>query len=377
MAGFQYAHVEVYSQAKTSRKKSDWTAFEIVAEAERSPGSCDHVTNPKDPELLYGTLPSEALKAVIQILQLQRDPRGRRIRKDTPCLVAGVASYPMPANADNQNEIRRWVMDCIRHLKVEFGPCLKSVLLHMDEQFPHLHFFATAPDGRAKSIHPGHRLAKNAGKGVFKKAMSSWLDRWHEVVSRRHGMARTGPKRERLTREEWKARQQSAELLAKADKIIDTAASIELDLEARKLDIAGQLRTLNMEKRNLDRRAGDLTAQEIERKNQINEEREALKNERLELKARKARLDIDAEKIRTAGTQLSDFQKRPGSEQFRLAQEAEGKTADAEKKLKKAQERERSLEAALNKEINLVKAMEALLTPQQKAQIKLSRQATS
>jgi cysteinyl-tRNA synthetase len=60
-----------------------------------------------------------------------------------------------------------------------------------------------------------------------------------------------------------------------------------------------------------------------------------------------------------------------------LAQEAEGKTADAEKKLKKAQERERSLEAALNKEINLVKAMEALLTPQQKAQIKLSRQATS
>jgi hypothetical protein len=207
--------------------------------------------------------------------------------------------------------------------------------------------------------------------------MSSWLDRWHEVVSRRHGMARTGPKRERLTREEWKARQQSAELLAKADKIIDTAASIELDLEARKLDIAGQLRTLNMEKRNLDRRAGDLTAQEIERKNQINEEREALKNERLELKARKARLDIDAEKIRTAGTQLIDFQKRPGSEQFRLAQEAEGKTADAEKKLKKAQERERSLEAALNKEINLVKAMEALLTPQQKAQIKLSRQATS
>jgi hypothetical protein len=373
MAGYQFVHVEVYARAKTSRKKSAWTAADIVNEAERRPGNCGHVANPTDPEVLYGTLPSEALEDVEKLIAEQRDPRGRRIRRDTPCLLAGVASFPIPVGLGREEEVRSWVRDCVVHLKAEFGSALKSVLLHTDEKFPHLHFYATAPDGKAKAIHPGHRVAKKAGKGTFKKAMSAWLDQWYEAVSRRHGMARTGPKRERLSREEWRARQRSAEDLAKADKVIETAESIRLDLESKKVGIAGQLRSLNAEMRKLDRRGDDLTSQDIERQKQIKAEQDALKEERSKLKAREAQMEIDAERIRKEGLQLIDFQKHPASEQSRLAKDAQDQEAKAKEQLRMAQERADSLEATLDKEIQLVKAMEALLTPEQKNSLRKSR----
>jgi hypothetical protein len=373
MAGYQFVHVEVYARATTTRKKSSWTAVEIVQEAERSPGSCNHVANPKKPEILFGAKPSQALADIECVLDEQRDPRGRRIRRDTPCLLAGVASFPMPVALANQTDIQNWVRDCVEHLKNEFGSNLKSVLLHTDEKFPHLHFYATAADGKAKSIHPGHRLAKNAGKGAYRKAMSEWLDHWHEAVSRRHGMARTGPKRERLSREEWRARQQSAERLAEADKVIDTAESIKLELEARKIDIAGELRTLNVEKRKLDKRVGELTDSEVTRQEQIKTEQAALKDERSKLKTREADLAIEAEQIRKNGQQLLDFQKHPASEQSRLAIDAALAADLSKNELIKVQARLTNVEATLQRELDLVRAMEALLTPEQKAALRKSK----
>ena len=94
------------------------------------------------------------------------------MRADAPVLVAGVASFP----------------------RVEA------------EKDPELYFFVCSDtEVNAKALHYGHKAKKN-----FIAASKAFQDDYHAQVAIHCGMARLGPKKQRLTRAEWKAQKEHA-----------------------------------------------------------------------------------------------------------------------------------------------------------------------
>ena len=77
--------------------------------------------------------------------------------------------------------------------------------MHNDEEQPHLHFFVCSDtEVNAKALHYGHKAKKN-----FIAASKAFQDDYHAQVAIHCGMARLGPKKQRLTRAEWKAQKEA------------------------------------------------------------------------------------------------------------------------------------------------------------------------
>lgn len=225
---YQFLHVRTYS-IKTG-------GAGIAAEAGRKPDHCRHVDEPQPPVVLVGTTPDQAWAEIERrhaeaqvIVQTKAGPRPRRLRSDENVLLAAVASYPTPtAELDQQDPgFLDWQRRTLAQLEREHGPALSAVL-HLDESHPHIHYL-TAPDleagQRMADIHPGERAKRDAGgregkktakDAAYKAAMRGYQDRYHQAVGIHHGMARLGPRRLRLTRDEWKARQAEAQRIASA-----------------------------------------------------------------------------------------------------------------------------------------------------------------
>ena len=73
--------------------------------------------------------------------------------------------------------------------------------MHNDEEQPHIHFYVYSDtEVNAKALHYGHKAKKN-----FIAASKAFQDDYHAQVAIHCGMARLGPKKQRLTRAEWKA----------------------------------------------------------------------------------------------------------------------------------------------------------------------------
>ena len=73
--------------------------------------------------------------------------------------------------------------------------------MHNDEEQPHIHFYVYSDtEVNAKALHYGHKAKKN-----FIAASKTFQDDYHAQVAIHCGMARLGPKKQRLTRAEWKA----------------------------------------------------------------------------------------------------------------------------------------------------------------------------
>jgi hypothetical protein len=88
------------------------------------------------------------------------------------------------------------------------------------------------PDNRLRieSAHAGYRAAANckaAGgkpreqKKAYKEAMRIFQDSYHEQVAAQFGLTRIGPRRQRLTRGEWRERERQAEILAREHARLD------------------------------------------------------------------------------------------------------------------------------------------------------------
>ena len=102
---------------------------------------------------------------------------------------------------------------------------LESVVEHTDEPYPHIHFYVVPKKGeKFDSIHEGY-AAMNAvpkespridRKTAFGVAMQSWQDEVYLAFGLKFGLARTGPRRQRLTRAEWQEQQKAYRLLGKA-----------------------------------------------------------------------------------------------------------------------------------------------------------------
>jgi len=231
----QFVHIECYSlmPPKKTRKNAvaKWSAGDILAEAARRPGACNHVTEPLPPTLVHGASLDQVEAELTDIQANTRDAASRKLRKDATVLMAGVASYP--SEGGNYDE---WKQLTVKWLRCRFGENLRAIIEHLDETHPHLHFFVVEPvAGNIKSLHPGFAAAKSAPNPVLQRkaytaAMQAFQDDYWEHVGGPVALARIGPGRRRLTRDEWAKEQ--ADLRAQAATMQAVCTKLE-DIQVR------------------------------------------------------------------------------------------------------------------------------------------------
>jgi hypothetical protein len=214
-----------------------WTARQIVAEVRREIGQFSPLIIAQRPEPLFGSVDELAL----ELDEHDRNPPKSQ-RKDTPILLAGVVSASW---APEDSRSVEWRMDALVHLKATFGHRLRAVVAHNDERHDHMHFYVVMPDLKpVKGLHPGHvarQAVTDAGESAsvqtaaYNTAMKKLQNDYYNQVSRKHGQARTGPRRERLGRMEWAQRQVQAELIAEVERTTERnrAESVALVESAR------------------------------------------------------------------------------------------------------------------------------------------------
>lgn len=242
MSGYQFGHVEGYARkggfdAKT--KQRVMSGWEIIEEAERHDNATPHIEEPQPPILRFGVMPAVVMKEAATWAEQAKDSIGRKLRIDGLCIAAGVISFP--SGKDGWPEYRD---DAIEWLKDKYSDDLKSVVEHIDEAYPHIHFYAVPEIGkRFDSVHDGYRAAneakanglkKGAQNTAYKSAMKTWQDELHAACGAKYGLARTGPRRQRLTREQWKSQQAVAEQVA---ELIQQATEQKVEAELKAADL--------------------------------------------------------------------------------------------------------------------------------------------
>ncbi|MBX3505649.1 MAG: plasmid recombination protein [Parvibaculum sp.] len=239
---FQFLHVDIVSRAVPKKSLAKrWALRDVLAEAGREAGSCPHVENPRPPARLFGLNLPDVERATLRQAEEARDAKGRRLRKDSPVMLAGVLSYPVAVaelNERTQADYAAWEGRSLKWLARRYGDTLASVVRHEDEAYPHLHFFVVphiTSDKRIdlEAIHPGiaaRETAKRDGKStkeanrMYCAAMRAFQDDFHTNVGVFHGHLREGPRRRRLSRGAYMAERRDAERRA------DMMTRIEVDL---------------------------------------------------------------------------------------------------------------------------------------------------
>ncbi|MDG3088813.1 plasmid recombination protein [Vibrio hannami] len=219
MNSYQLIHLEIYNNNPSKPAKP--SMYCIVNEAMRVDRFCPHVYQPQTPEILFGLDPRKLPDIAIERSKMAKDKKGRKVRKDAPLLLAGVISIP----AESDIDFKKFLSLSLRFLKHTYGQNLASVVLHLDESHPHLHFYAipSLKDGgfSMAEIHPGIKARSECvGKGysekanAYKQAMRGYQDMFYAQVGSKLGMTRLGPRVQRLTRKQWKAQQAQAQALS-------------------------------------------------------------------------------------------------------------------------------------------------------------------
>jgi hypothetical protein len=209
--------------------------FDIRDEMVREPRACSHVNDPRPPNVLFGVHPSAAFDLANERAGEAVDKIGRRLRCDAPVVLVGIVSFPVLTaevlgDPEAHDRYARWRAANIAWLQALWGDLLTSVVEHMDELRPHLHYVVVPeldPNRRLRieSVHAGYRAStecREAGgkpreqKKAYQAAMKAFQDDYHVQVGVRFGLTRVGPRRLRCTRAEWRERQHEAERLAEA-----------------------------------------------------------------------------------------------------------------------------------------------------------------
>lgn len=218
-------------QRPSKQKAGSLSVRDVIAEAGREPGNCPHVIEPQAPEIIYGSL-ENAEDSANEWAEQAKDEKGRKLRKDGHCLLAGVISLPN----DRASEWPEFSKLSLIYLKQKYGDRLKAVVGHHDESHPHMHFYCVArPSESFSSIHEGQKAAKKVKKAGKKKgeqntayiqAMRLFQDDFYFKVGIRAGLVRFGPKRKRKTRAEWITEQKQAEADTKRLNLIENSKKV-------------------------------------------------------------------------------------------------------------------------------------------------------
>lgn len=300
--------------AKGKTAKTVWNSSDVIAEALRDEGACGHVLDPQPPTFHFGD--EARMRGLVAELDGVADAihkrTGKRPRKDTAHLLAGVLSYPADAPKDRYPE---WRERSLKWLHKQFGPHLVAVLEHLDEANPHLHFYAIEPQGLdVKRIHQGW-AAKKDGQD-YRAAMTLMQDDYHRDVASYVGLLRVGPKGQRLDRDDYKAMKVDAEqtrimlrdIEAKneaneAERVRVAKLRAEGGAEFDRLQSMGQRMATTM-MAHAQRRAADHAALLKEQMRQQAEESERLAAEAQMLEAYRAELEQSAKRIEEGSAYL-------------------------------------------------------------------------
>lgn len=226
---FQFLHIDAVSRSVPKKSVAKrWALADVLAEANRDASACLHIERPQPPRRLFGLPLHHVERAVLRLAEDARDVKGRKLRKDSPVMLAGVISFPIAFAGMNERtraDHAEWEERSLSWLTGRFGDTLAAVVCHEDETYPHLHFFI-APhltgDRRLdlEAVHPGiaaREAAKRAGETTkeanraYCDAMRALQDDFHEQVGVFHGHLREGPRRRRLSRGAYLAERREAE----------------------------------------------------------------------------------------------------------------------------------------------------------------------
>lgn len=240
MSGPQFLHIQSYSRKPN---KIGQSVQQILDEASREPEFSQHVENPKPPNLVYGIPPQQVREkhdeivaaGFVDVTLADGTVTRRGIRKDRHTVLTAVASYPLltsqvaDGSADRE-AYERWIELNVHWLKEMFGDRLVSVIEHVDEEHPHIHAFILPladPSCSARHLNPAWQvkdqaeaLARESGKPskeavklgnlAYRARGRELQDQYFNEVGLPAGLTRLGPKRERLSREQWKQRKEQA-----------------------------------------------------------------------------------------------------------------------------------------------------------------------
>jgi hypothetical protein len=251
-------------------------------EAAREPEFSIHVERPMPPKIIYGYTPKQLREKHDEIVAagyveatLKDGTVARRgIRKDRHTLLTAVASYPLLTaqvadDAVAREDYERWVELNVQWLKDTFGDQLVSVIEHMDEEHPHIHAFIL-PLGdascSARHLNPAWQvkeeaeaLARESGKPAkeavklgnraYRARGRELQDQYFEEVGLPAGLTRVGPKRERLSREQWKQRKEQArrdaalhrQMSARVETLADAEAQLDVEADQKAVEVADKL----------------------------------------------------------------------------------------------------------------------------------------
>jgi hypothetical protein len=260
---YQFAHLDWSACARTRKgvirrfgmawRGIGWSAEDIAGEAMRTPGHHPHVPNPQEPKILLGADPRTTARRALDWMAMrppetyQRTTKtGRTItvkrkpRRDTPVMASGVVSLPAHLEETVWPAYRSAVLEA---LKARYGKRLLSVVEHLDEANPHIHFFLVPlPSETFGAVHPGYsartdarRQGLTSGKvrRAFVEAMTAWNDWLFQASGAAgFGIERLGPRRSRTLRPTALARQKEAHDGTVAEEMARSAIHLKNILES-------------------------------------------------------------------------------------------------------------------------------------------------
>ena len=303
MSGPQFAHLQTWSRKPN---KAGQSIDQVVAEATRDPEFSTHVENPAPPRVLLGTPATFAADHAAHVaarstiaIMADGSTKSRAIRTDRHTMASIVMSYPVPRSAivtdEAKAKLAAWEKRNLDWLREKYGDQLRVVLAHDDETQPHLHAWLLSddPGADATTLHPGkvakkevetrskaegveNREAVKLGNRALKAAMTVWQDEYYAAVGVPEGLTRSGPKRRRLSREQWHAEKATAKAhkiaLERAEMAQAHADAADLrvivadahvgDIDAREKATVEKARTLEKIHSNVMRREKQMEARE-------------------------------------------------------------------------------------------------------------------
>ena len=331
-------------------KKPKASVRDVIGEALRNEGDCNHVEVPQEPTYLVGDL--GAMLAIIPEIErkaaAEKERTGRAPRKDMHVLLAGVASYPRALAVSDPKGHERWEQATVKWLREKYGDKLRAVLRHDDEEHPHLHFMVLDRERlNAKELHDGYAASAHLGgkaavskeaTQLFNNAMREVQSDYYAKVGHPAGLLRDGPKRKRMDRATYKAVQREARERVALDASVVQAHADLLDVagvegraaadlrrkaeqEAAALAVAQAL--VAAERAALDQRGDQLQRDRAAVDADWTRAREAkAKAEQLEAKAEKQRAALDRQAIQL------ERAKAKCDQEAQALRDTEGRTAD-------------------------------------------------
>lgn len=173
-----------------------------------------------------------------------------------------MTSWPTPRAEVEQSDAARqayeeWMRRCLTFCRQLFGAALLSVIEHTDERHLHVHIFAAARRDRDTDLYSLESIwpplaaeararrankSRKAQRAAFRKKARLVQELYYRMVGAPGGLTRFGPRRQRLSREEWQAQRSQAAAMAEfARETARRAEAIDEEVRARAEARAHQL----------------------------------------------------------------------------------------------------------------------------------------